>query len=175
MSSDLVELAKHLPERLARYAPQFLAGELCRGVDAYVLAAICDQESRGGDALQPRGPAGTGDHGHGRGLMQIDDRWHKGFIVARYPNGRCLWTDASANIDYAARLLRSNLEEFEDEQNAAIAAYNCGCATVREGLDDLPSDHSAADRLAAIQKRTAGGNYVSRVLGIRAAFFDKPV
>src|SRR3972149_2829488 len=44
------------------------------GMDPFILAAIGERESRWGNALHPRGPAGTGDNGYGHGLMQIDSR-----------------------------------------------------------------------------------------------------
>ncbi len=120
-----------LPERLNRWRPifefaadyYFEKGEF----DAMDLAAICDRESRGGEALRPQGPGGTGDGGHGRGLMQIDDRWHKDFICSG------LWSKPEFNIFYAAGLLLQNWNIFEDRP-AAIAAYNCGPGNVRKAL-----------------------------------------
>ena len=51
-----------------------------------LIAGIGSRESHWGLALSPVGPTGTGDNGHGRGLMQIDDRWHKDFIESEKKN-----------------------------------------------------------------------------------------
>lgn len=41
---------------------------------------LMDRESLCGLLLSPKGPAGTGDGGHGHGLFQLDDRTHGAFI-----------------------------------------------------------------------------------------------
>lgn len=170
---QLLALSIKLPDRLARWAPQFVAAELCYGVDPLLLAAIIDRESLGGDALKPKGPAGTGDNGHGRGLGQIDDRSHVSFLSATFDGGAPLWQDPTFNVMYAAKLLRKNLDRFGDEA-AAVAAYNCGPGNVRTALARLPAGASAAERLAAVDKRTAHGNYASDVLRRRDALRGQP-
>src|SRR5688572_29061817 len=104
MSASLEAL---LPSNLSRYANQFFAAELCFGVDPFVMAAIMDRESRGGDALNPKGPSGTGDHGNGFGLCQLDRRYHSSFLKALGPDKIELWKDPTFNVMYAAKLLKS--------------------------------------------------------------------
>ena len=111
-----------------------------------------DRESGGGILLTPRGPAGTGDGGHGRGLMQIDDRYHKAWIDLN------LWQIASENIRYAVtHILLPNLDQLGGIP-AAIAAYNASFEKVWEVVAEFGQD---VDRLDVL---TTHGDYVSDVL-----------
>lgn len=101
-----------------------------------LVAAIGSRESRWGLALSPKGPHGKGDHGHGRGLMQIDDRFHE---FAR--SGK--WQDPESNLEYGCALLVSYYHELGNTtklpqgpvlMRAALAAYNSGCGNVRRAL-----------------------------------------
>ena len=106
----------------------------------------------------------AGDGGHGRGVMQVDDRWHA--IAAK--------TDFEAHpevlIDYGCGLLRSNFDwakkhwpEFSMLQHFKIAAasYNCG----RGGV-------SLAMASGDCDARTTGGNYGRDVL-VRMAIYQE--
>ncbi len=106
-----------------------------------VILGIGSRESGWGLLLRPRGPEGKGDHGHGRGLMQIDDRWHPEFISS----GK--WKDARENILYAAGILSNYAHHLQARFHlesagllrATLAAYNCGLGRVgtaiKDGLD----------------------------------------
>jgi len=111
-------------------------------LDASVVAGIGSRESAWGRILSPRGPGGTGDGGHGRGLMQIDDRFHQTFINS----GR--WRNPKDNIDYGIdEVLAKNYSYLDintslqgtDLLRGAIASYNAGLGSVnralREGRD----------------------------------------
>lgn len=96
-------------------------------IPASVIAGIGSRESHWGLALTPPNPAGTGDGGHGRGLMQVDDRWHIPFIQS----GK--WADASENIIYGCAVLKSSINLFTKNGitgfnglKGGIAGYNCG-------------------------------------------------
>jgi hypothetical protein len=186
---------RRLPPRAARYAAEFAAaGELHR-IDPLLVAAVCDRESRCGETLHPKGPAGTGDFsarcvcghwvtgnpcetagcsecgqlvrlpelGHGRGLMQIDDRWHREWLAAHD------WRDPAQNVAYGASLLRDNLLMLGGRLPASIAAYNAGADRARKilmvtaGLPDVEV-HAALDAI------TQGHDYVSDVLRRLAQF-----
>lgn len=96
-----------------------------------------------------------GDSGHGRGLMQIDDRSHKRFLAQHHGKPQ-----PEASINYAANFLRSNLNRYKNNYHAAIAAYNTGPGSVDKSLKlGLSPD-----------KTTAHGNYGSDVLA-RAEIF----
>lgn len=161
MSGATLDQLQRLPPRLARYALEIWCAAALYHVDPVVLAAILERESRGGDALTPQGPRGTGDGGHGRGLMQIDDRWHGPFIATG------LWREPPFALLYAARLLREALDALgSDDYGPAIGAYNAGTARVRSILATLPAAASIEQRIATIDRATTS-HYVAGVLRIR--------
>lgn len=107
-----------------------------------IVAGIGSRESGWGLFLSPKGPTGTGDGGHGRGLMQIDDRYHQTFINS----GR--WRDPRENIMYGMKNVLGEYYNYLDRTTnlqgvdllrGAIAAYNAGPGNVeralREGRD----------------------------------------
>ena len=93
-------------ERLLRAAAQR------HQIPADLLLAVAWQESR----WDPN--ARSFDGGHGKGIMQIDDRFHD---FAHTPQV----FDAAANIEYGARFLR---EKYDQEGNwkDALERYNGG-------------------------------------------------
>lgn len=101
------------------------------GLPCALVAAIGSRESQWGLLLTPEGPAGKGDHGHGRGLLQIDDRFHE---FAKSGN----WQDPHENISYGINLLASyadRLRTYYENMGllkAAVAAYNCGTSNVKQ-------------------------------------------
>lgn len=105
------------------------------GIPSAVVAGIGSRESAWGLALTPPGPGGTGDGGHGRGLLQVDDRWHVDFINS----GK--WANAKDNIIYGCALLKNFMTHYETKGGitdkllvlqAAVAAYNAGPRRVLE-------------------------------------------
>jgi len=123
-------LAAALPSSAAPYVAFFRASGANYNVDPLLLAAICQQESAFGTSslLSQPGPAGTGDGGHGHGLMQIDDRWHADWLGAND------WTDPATNIDGGASIFAGDIVQAEalnlgsDDLTlmAALSAYNTG-------------------------------------------------
>ena len=90
------------------------------GVDPQLLAAVAAQETGG-----PGTNAGAnivGDGGHGRGLFQIDDRWHP---FAREPAAM----DPAKNADYAAGMIAGLLKRYGGDVHKALSAYNAGSPT----------------------------------------------
>lgn len=153
-----------LPSRLARWVPQLEAARLCYAIDPHTLAAILDRESRGGNALSPNGPTGTGDKGHGRGLAQVDDRAHPTFIAAKAPDGHPLWQDPTANILFGALVLRTALEHFSWDYPPAICAYNAGISAAAEACRGFDACSGSPERISALDAVTTGGNYVTDTL-----------
>lgn len=154
-----------MPLRLAQWAPQLEAVALCYpSVDPFLLAAIIDRESLGGLALAPPGPGGLGDGGHGHGLGQIDDRSHGSFLAAKFEDGDSLWAEPAWNLLYAGRLLSKLLHATAGDVPVSVAAYNCGLHRAQSALAPLPQVGTRAQRIAALDKVTTGGNYVSEVL-----------
>lgn len=161
MSGITIDQLRKLPERLARYALEIWCAAALYRVDPIVLAAILERESLGGDALTPPGPRGTGDGGHGRGLMQIDDRWHRAFVATG------LWREPPFSLLYAARLLRQSFDALgADDYGPAIGAYNAGTARVRSLLAALPATATIEQQIATIDRVTTH-HYVAGVLRIR--------
>ena len=100
-------------------------GEASRrsGISRELLTAVISRESGGRNV--------RGDGGHGRGLMQIDDRYppHAQWLKANRDG-----LDPHTNIGYGAALLAENLASFDGIEHAALAAYNAGPAAVRRAL-----------------------------------------
>lgn len=137
-------------------------------VDPLLLVAIMERESACGTSrgLDQPGPAGRGDGGHGRGLMQLDDRVTGGQVHgAIIADGR--WADPYWNIKAAVvDHLKPDLRFFEKKGltgdallRAAVAAYNTGAGNVWRSLQ-AGKDPDAT---------TAGGNYSADVLSRYAA------
>ena len=129
-----------------------------------VIAGIGSRESHWGLALNPVGPGGTGDGGHGRGLMQIDDRWHLPFIES----GK--WANGRENIIYGAAVLKNCMNYFvkkgEWEMSyklikAGVAGYNCG---PRRAWDGYAMGHG-------VDYYTTGRDYSTNVIE-RAGWFQ---
>jgi hypothetical protein len=99
------------------YASQIANAASKHGVDPKLLAAVAAQETGG-----PGSNAGrniVGDGGHGRGLFQIDDRYH---AFARTPAAM----NPAKNADYAAGLLSGLLRRYGGNVREALSAYNAG-------------------------------------------------
>ena len=130
---------------------------------AVLLAAIANRETACGTSkfLSPPngGPSATGDGGHGRGLMQIDDRWHPAFTSGED------WKDPTKNLAYGlTRVLVPSFKSLGDLRQA-IAAYNCGNGSSGK----LPGTKASGVRGALafgadIDANTTGGDYSADVL-----------
>lgn len=162
---------KNLPLHLRQWAREFYGVGIIYCLCPYLLAAVCDRESRGGLALKPIGASGTGDMGHGRGLLQVDDRFHLGFVCAADSGGHHLWKKPAFNVLYGAALLRANIDTLGDV-HLALSAYNAGVTRVRESAGKvMPSGDKEADlarRRAAADERTTGDNYAADTIRRRA-------
>jgi hypothetical protein len=122
-----------------------------------ILLGIGSRETAWGTirALDFRGPGGRGDHGHGHGLMQIDDRSHALYINTGQ------WSEASSNIAYGANVLIQSAAYLRRKglvdpllTLGAIAGYNAGPGTVLMTIKrGNPPDRA-----------TTGGNYAQDVL-----------
>ena len=112
--------ASRLAAQGVAYAPEIAAAAKRHGLDPTLLAAVAAQETGG-----PGSNAGhnvVGDGGHGRGIFQIDDRWHD---FARSAAAM----DPQSNADYAAGMLSGLLSRYGGDVRAALSAYNSGSPT----------------------------------------------
>jgi len=157
-----------LPAMIAQWAaPLYCVQFQTVGVDPLLVAAVMDRESAGGDALRPKGASGTGDKGHGLGLMQLDDRHWPGLMSATWPEpGAKLWQDANVNIYLGARYLLNRIQrarkywmEEMDAISVGVASYNADFARVREAADQ----YGGEALIQAVDKVTTGGDYVTDV------------
>lgn len=99
------------------FGAQIEAAARAHGLDPRFLAAVAAQETGGPGSNS--GANVVGDGGHGRGLFQIDDRWH---AFAR--SGAAM--DPAKNADYAAGMLSGLLTRYGGDAKAALSAYNAG-------------------------------------------------
>ncbi len=146
-----------ISDAAAQYSDVILrvAGE--KDVDPFLIVALGERETHWGTGAgyYPAGsPAGTGDNGHGRGLMQIDDRTWASWINSHN------WGDPYTNISKGVEILKANLAYFagkgitDDLQlRAALAAYNHGPGNVWNNIQNNRD----------VDSGTAGGNYSSWV------------
>lgn len=164
-----------------------------------IIAALMEQESAFGQTLSPPGPGGTGDAGHGHGLMQIDDRSFGDWLTSND------WTDPYTNVRKGAQVLKGKMKYLSSKPSsptikgttlkdprplsgdrlflAALAAYNTGegnvAKSIARGLDPDTTTADAqgyakhvvarAQRLTAAAQSTAGIGTVDRRLAAAIA------
>jgi len=100
-----------------RYGAQITAAARANGLDPQLLAAVAAQES--GGPGRNSGANIVGDGGHGRGLFQLDDRYH---AIARTSAAM----DPGTNAQYAGKFLSGLIQQFGGNLRAALSAYNAG-------------------------------------------------
>ncbi len=117
---SLDPIASRLAATGVAYAPQIADAARRYGIDPKLLAAVAAQETGGPDSNA--GHNVVGDGGHGRGLFQIDDRWHQ---FAATPGAM----DPAQNADYAAHMIAGLLKQYGGNVHEALSAYNSGSPT----------------------------------------------
>lgn len=149
------DLAGVLPAAAAPFCSFFLASGQTDNWPAELLAAICWRESAFGTALKPPNPEGTGDSGHGRGLMQIDDRSWGAWLQLRNGLGVPLWQVPKENVAKGSAILTAaRLALAAGGLRAQVAAYNAGAGNIRKALTRGVDPDTV----------TTGGNYSSWVV-----------
>ena len=132
--TDVLEEGKELyfkasiSDDAADYSDLILLVAKEQAIDPFLIYAIGQRESRWGNALSPKGPSGTGDVGHGRGIMQIDDRSFGPDANGEGKGNGWLaendWTDPYTNITQGAKILNQALKFFAS--NSSISGYTDG-------------------------------------------------
>jgi soluble lytic murein transglycosylase-like protein len=141
-----------LPDRYAEWLQFVNAAAQTHTVEPALIFGIMAVESNGFNVI--------GDQGHGRGLMQIDDRAFPEWIAAN--NGGL---DPESNIMQGAKVLRANIDAFDGDVRTGVSAFNAGQGGARKGLTLFgDSDHF-----------TTGGNYSVKVFGHAADFRNEGV
>lgn len=125
-----------LPSRARPYSDLILRVSREEGLDPYLIFAVGDRESLWGDALKPKGPAGTGDWtprtwgkspmppdglGWGRGLMQLDYTY--------LPPGE--WRDPLTNIRMGAKRLKEGISYFSQDKRGKTVTLSATAAERR--------------------------------------------
>lgn len=164
------QLRDALPPHGRQYFDAIQLGAASQGISPVLIAALMKVESDYGLTLSPSGPTGTGDGGHGRGLMQIDDRTHGAFLRELMPDGSPKWKNADENIKYAAKVYKTAHDYFLRKPEAgATVEVQAGKPTNRKGVpagvypDPRPLRPEEA-RLAAIAAYNAGSFPVLQAL-----------
>lgn len=117
--------------RAALYAQQIAAAASATGVDPSIIAGLGDRETLWGLLTSPKGSGGTGDFGHGHGLMQIDDRTWASWLASND------WTDPYTNILKGAQIYAAGYQQLQSAgvdpsilAKAAACAYNAPIGNV---------------------------------------------
>jgi transglycosylase-like protein with SLT domain len=113
-------IASRLASEGVAYSSEIAEAARRHGLDPKLLAAVAAQETGGPGTNAGRNVVGDG--GHGRGLFQIDDRWHS------FANGPAAM-DPGKNADYAAGMLSGLLKCYGGNVREALSAYNAGSPT----------------------------------------------
>ncbi len=108
--------ATSLAARGVAYADAIATTARDHGLDPALLAAVAAQETGGPGSNAGRNVVGDG--GHGRGLFQIDDRYHP---FARTSAAM----DPSRNAEYAAGMLSGLIRRYGGVRRA-LSAYDAG-------------------------------------------------
>jgi hypothetical protein len=152
-----------IPRGVAQHWVHFVAAGRMHAIDPFLLAAVCLRESGGGVFLSTGGPDGTGDAGHGHGLMQIDDRAHGDWLKELEADGSPKWADPAENIAKGAEILKAALVAFHGDIHLAACAYNAGAHAVRHAISKLGPSPTPDAEWAAADAITTGHNYGSWV------------
>jgi hypothetical protein len=115
--ANLLRTTGDLAARGVAYAPEIASAASRFKLDPRLLAAVAAQETGGPGSNGGRNVLGDG--GHGRGLFQIDDRYH---AFARSSAAM----NPAANADYAAGMLSNLLKQNGGDIRKALSAYNAG-------------------------------------------------
>jgi len=135
-------------EKLAAAAQQF-------ALPPALLAAIASRESRGGNVLSPDG---TGDNGHGFGVMQVDDRNPFPVVQDGGPFGQPHINQATDILSKKLKTVKNQHAELSEVEQLqmAVSRYNGG-----RGLTPPDSDQG-----------TTGGDYMNDVWA-RARYYAR--
>ncbi|XP_066287496.1 lysozyme g-like [Branchiostoma lanceolatum] len=127
------QLASNDLSRLNSYKSQIFNAANAKNMDAAVIAAIISRESRAGAALAADG---TGDHGNGYGLMQVDIRYHS---VEGGPYSTTHIKQGTQILIDTINCVKRRHPDWTAEMalKGGLSGYNAGCGNVQTyaGMD----------------------------------------
>ena len=140
--------ASRLASQGVAYAPQIASAARRHGVDPDLLAAVAAQETGGPGSNAGRNVVGDG--GHGRGLFQIDDRWH---AFAESPGAM----NPGQNADYAAGMISGLLSRY-----GGTSIAHCRPTTPAVPTRPAPRRSGPTGAASATPTRSSSTTLVSR-------------
>jgi peptidoglycan hydrolase-like protein with peptidoglycan-binding domain len=119
---------------------------------AGLLLALASRETDMNDIV--------GDKGHGRGLFQIDDRFHAEWLAAHGAPGQATTPRVADAADFAASMLASNLAFAKQSGVATPDRLRFACSAYNAGPGGALAGHQQGD----CDRKTTGRDYGRDVL-----------
>jgi len=155
------ELALELQRRdAAGWAPLFEEAEKRHGLPPGLISAIGSRETGMQDIV--------GDGGHGRGVLQMDDRSQRAWLKTQGADAPGAKPPVAAAAMHAGEILveamafaRKNAVALEDELKFSLSAYNAGPAGALKGYHAGDSDRGTTKQNygADVLRRWRGMGY----------------
>jgi peptidoglycan hydrolase-like protein with peptidoglycan-binding domain len=149
--------ADQLAEQVSRartrgWAPIMRKAEKRHNLPAGLLLAVASRETNMEDIV--------GDKGHGRGLFQIDDRFHGDWLSAHGAPGPATTPRIGDAAEFAASMLESNLDFAVQKGVSAADRLRFACSAYNAGAGGALAGHQSGD----CDRKTSGGDYGRDVL-----------
>ena len=138
--------------RTRGWASTMRKAEKRHNLPAGLLLAVASRETDMEDIV--------GDKGHGRGLFQIDDRFHGDWLAAHGAPGPATTPRIGDAAEFAASMLESNLDFAFQNGVSAADRLRFACSAYNAGPGGALAGHQRGD----CDRKTTGGDYGRDVL-----------
>jgi peptidoglycan hydrolase-like protein with peptidoglycan-binding domain len=153
MNTSADQLAEQVSRARARgWTTVMRKAEKRYKLPAALLLALASRETDMNDIV--------GDKGHGRGLFQIDDRFHADWLAGHGAPGPATTPRVEDAADFAASMLASNLAFAKQSGVAAPDRLRFACAAYNAGPGGALAGHQQGD----CDGKTTGRDYSRDVL-----------
>jgi peptidoglycan hydrolase-like protein with peptidoglycan-binding domain len=153
MNISADQLAEQVRRARARgWAPVMRRAEKRHELPAGLLLAVASRETDMQDIV--------GDKGHGRGVFQIDDRFHGDWLAAHGAPGPATTPRVADAAEFAASMLASNLAFARQNGVAVRDQLRFACSAFNAGPGGALAGHQQGD----CDERTTGRDYGRDVL-----------
>jgi peptidoglycan hydrolase-like protein with peptidoglycan-binding domain len=147
------QLAEQVSRARARgWTPIMQEAEKRHKLPAGLLLAVASRETDMENIV--------GDGGHGRGLFQIDDRFHADWLAAHGAPGPATTPRIADAADFAASMLESNMAFAKQKGVPTPDRLRFACSAYNAGAGGALAGHLSGD----CDKKTTGGDYGRDVL-----------